>query len=275
MNSTINHIVHHLFKKQALDEVDQHQLEKFVADHPYFALGHLLLAKKLAANRDEPFENALAKTALYFNNNSLWLNWLINEKYLPANAIEDGSKIENFTAAATFTSADEIMNENDAEGKEMITVQETATEKTIYQPEGNLLKEKEEEPGVTGQEDLVLESYHTIDYFASQGIRLQLEELTKDKLGQQLKSFTEWLRSMKRLPQSSAETNIDDVTQQSIRKIAEHSIEEKEVVTEAMAEVWLKQGNKEKATEIYDKLSLLNPDKSHYFAAKIEHLKGL
>jgi hypothetical protein len=45
------------------------------------------------------------------------------------------------------------------------------------------------------------------------------------------------------------------------------------VVTEAMAEVWLKQGNNGKALDIYNKLSLLNPSKKAYFAAKIENLK--
>ena len=52
------------------------------------------------------------------------------------------------------------------------------------------------------------------------------------------------------------------------------SIDEREVITEAMAEVWWKQGNIEKAAEIYNKLKLLNPSKSHYFAAKIEALKN-
>jgi len=47
------------------------------------------------------------------------------------------------------------------------------------------------------------------------------------------------------------------------------------VVTEAMAEVWEKQGNAVKAQELYEKLSLLDPAKSAYFAAKIEHLKQL
>ena len=57
--------------------------------------------------------------------------------------------------------------------------------------------------------------------------------------------------------------------------MAESSINDREVVTEAMAEVWEKQGNHAKAVEIYQKLSLLNPAKSSYFAAKIEQLKNL
>jgi hypothetical protein len=45
------------------------------------------------------------------------------------------------------------------------------------------------------------------------------------------------------------------------------------VFTEAMAEVWIKQGNVSKAIEVYNKLCLQNPSKSTYFAAKIDHLK--
>ena len=122
--------------------------------------------------------------------------------------------------------------------------------------------------------EFTFEPYHTIDYFASQGIKLQQSDLSKDKFGKQLKSFTEWLRSMKRLPQAPTEGNLDEATQRSIQNIAEHSFEEKDIVTETMAEVWIKQGNKEKAIETLNKLSLLNPSKSHYFAAKIEQLKA-
>ena len=122
--------------------------------------------------------------------------------------------------------------------------------------------------------EFTFEPYHTIDYFASQGIKLQQSDLSKDKFGKQLKSFTEWLRSMKRLPQPVIDANLDEATQASIQNIAEHSFEEKDIVTETMAEVWIKQGNKEKAIDTLEKLSLLNPSKSHYFAAKIEQLKA-
>ena len=127
-------------------------------------------------------------------------------------------------------------------------------------------------------EALNFEPYHTIDYFASLGIKLKPEELAKDKLGQQLKSFTDWLRSMKKITpaQQAAESmkDMDELTSKSIQKIAEFSNEAKEIITEAMAEVWAKQGHREKAVEIYEKLSLLNPSKSSYFAARIKALKS-
>ncbi|MEP7258350.1 MAG: hypothetical protein ABI687_08180 [Flavitalea sp.] len=124
---------------------------------------------------------------------------------------------------------------------------------------------------------IAFQSYHTIDYFASQGIKLQPADFTKDKLGQQLKSFTEWLRSMKKLPAPASgqeEINPDEATRRlQVTRIAEYSIQEKEILTEAMAEVWAKQGNREKAIAIYDKLSLQNPHKNAYFAAKVDQLK--
>jgi hypothetical protein len=67
---------------------------------------------------------------------------------------------------------------------------------------------------------------------------------------------------------------MDELTSKSIQKIAEFSNEAKEIITEAMAEVWAKQGHKEKAIGIYEKLSLLNPSKSSYFATRIEALKS-
>src|SRR5690606_34350737 len=113
--------------------------------------------------------------------------------------------------------------------------------------------------------------FHTVDYFASQGIKLSQEEISKDKFGQQLKSFTEWLKTMKRLPAKQA--SLDAGTEQKVEHLAEDSVHNPEVVTEAMAEVWLKQGNKEKAIDIYNKVSLQNPAKTTYFASLIENLK--
>ncbi len=118
----------------------------------------------------------------------------------------------------------------------------------------------------------LFEPLHTIDYFASQGIRLTLDENPTDPLGRQLKSFTEWLRTMRRLPQKDREIVPDRVAEQAIQNFAAHSIEGKEPVTEAMAEVLVKQGMRERARVVYEKLSLLNPDKSAYFATKIEQL---
>jgi len=124
------------------------------------------------------------------------------------------------------------------------------------------------------QEDITFEPYHTVDYFASQGIKFIPEEKPADRFGQQLKSFTEWLKAMKRLPQTESIKVPDIHAEEKVQQLADHSVTEAEVSTEAMAEVWVKQGNKEKAIEIYNRLSLLNPAKSTYFASLAEQLKN-
>jgi len=129
-------------------------------------------------------------------------------------------------------------------------------------------------PVAAAEQTFVFEPYHTIDYFASQGIKLdKIDPIPQDKLGRQLKSFTEWLKSMKKLPQVSIEKALAENEESAVVAAASHSIEGKEVITEAMAEVYEKQGLHDKAADIYRKLSLLNPAKSAYFADRINALK--
>ena len=122
------------------------------------------------------------------------------------------------------------------------------------------------------EDSITFEPLHTSDYFASLGIKLSNKVLHSDKLGKQMKSFTEWLKDMKKLQpdQIPLQSEQADLT---IQKLAEASNLEIEVETEAMAEVLIQQGKKQKAIKVYKKLSLLNPSKSAYFAAKIDQLK--
>jgi len=136
-----------------------------------------------------------------------------------------------------------------------------------------LEKEEEQIKEPAANADLLFEPYHTVDYFASQGIKLSQEEVPKDKFGKQLKSFTEWLKTLKRLPATEVTKEIDTSAESKVQHLAEDSVHSSDVVTEAMAEVWIKQGNREKAIETYNKLGLLNPSKKAYFAGLIENLK--
>jgi hypothetical protein len=130
-------------------------------------------------------------------------------------------------------------------------------------------------PVPAAEQTFVFEPYHTIDYFASQGIKLTLDDNPSDQLGKQLKSFTDWLKVMRRLPQKEREIIPDRAAEQTVQTIAAHSVVGREIVTETMAEVLAKQGMPERARAVYEKLSLLNPDKRAYFATKIEQLNSL
>lgn len=116
---------------------------------------------------------------------------------------------------------------------------------------------------------------HTIDYFASQGIKIDLSQIPQDKLTTHLRRFTDWLKYMKSENPNPVDLGTRKDLEEAVELIAQTSNESKEVLTESMADVLQKQGQIDKAIQLYIKLSFLNPEKSAYFAAKIQHLKGI
>jgi len=116
---------------------------------------------------------------------------------------------------------------------------------------------------------LEFDPYHTVDYFASQGIKFNDKE--DDELGLKVKSFTAWLKTMKKLQPSALNTSENNAT--GGENTEEPFPKAELIVTEAMAEVYVKQGMAEKAIDIYTKLSLQNPSNSHIFANRILAIK--
>ena len=119
-------------------------------------------------------------------------------------------------------------------------------------------------------EDLLFQPYHTVDYFAALGIKMDASQLGTTRFDVQLKSFTQWLKTMKRINYQTGQISNDPLVEAQ----ASASLQTKEVVTEAMAEVLAQQGMAKQAIAVYEKLSLLHPEKSVFFAARIEKLKA-
>ena len=309
MQTSVNTIVKNLFQRNSLQEVNEDQLQEYVKSFPYSSVGHLLLAKKkMELGSDYKQEAAIA--SLYVNN-PLWLHCFMHEDsfstenneviseeplsssqpaFISDEPVFEHSPVEKIVEQEIVDIPTETIEENIpeptpvteiiTESTEEITIEEQKAEEVpVHASNGTT---PEVEPGnklnpdkVPLEEAPVFEPYHTIDYFASQGIKLKLEDLANDKFGRQLKSFTDWLRSMKRISPVKLEELPENTTNDAIiQKDAEESVETSEVETEAMAEVWIKQGKTARAIAIYHKLSLLNPSKSHYFAAKIEQLNA-
>ncbi len=252
MNPLFDQLVQSVFQKNSLGECSVQELEQLTSRYPYFGTAQLLLVKKLQAEDPEKFTDQFHKTSLFFQN-PLWLDLIINGT---GNAeIIEVEKKESFASIVTTESL------NISEQKE--------PEPAIHIPG---LKT---EPFEAANGGMIFEPYHLVDYFASQGIKFKEEDKPTDKFGQQLKSFTEWLKTMKRLPVLEIVKATGPIEEKKVEQLAEHSLQDREVITETMADVWEKQGNTAKAIAIYNKLSLLDPSKSAYFATKIEELKKL
>lgn len=149
------------------------------------------------------------------------------------------------------------------------TVQINASNSGFTQAGSQQLTEKETAP----KPAFLFEPYHAVDYFASQGIKLKEEKLGNDDLSRQLKTFTQWLRTMKKVYVEDKK-ELDPQQEKIVIEIASVSNQNAEILTETMADVLLQQGKKEQAAEIYQKLILLHPEKSSYFAQRIESLKS-
>jgi hypothetical protein len=298
MQHHIQTLVKHFFDKESLQEVTVNQLQQFIDDYPYSAIGQLLLAKKLHDTGAQNFDEQGGKTTLYFHD-PVWAGWLLKQNFTAESPVFEHHRPVSETPHFVFNNPETVEPveapsdtppwEEKQEQQPVVLDQPEAVNKFEPVTEEPVIDQTQSTPPPPPQpetqnpepetpEEPAFEPYHTIDYFASLGIKLKPEELAKDKLGQQLKSFTDWLRSMKKVTptQQASETiaEMDDLTTKSIQKIADFSNEAKEIITEAMAEVWAKQGHREKAIGIYEKLSLLNPSKSSYFAARIEALKS-
>jgi len=298
MNDALANILFQLTGKRSLEEVSMIELQKITEAHPYFSIGHLFFARKLAAEKHLSTDTQIERTAAYFKN-TLWLDYLLRDDVpvaiLPSqpeerrpsswekiNTAEQETPIEKIAPAMK-----EIQPETITATPEEEQYAATTTEEVMQQAED---EEKQKEviasvlegqlaefkKPVAADAELVIETepYHTVDYFASQGIRVDLTN-PQDKLGSQVKKFTDWLKQMKHLKPVTEDLGTDPEVENMIQGIAKTSNETKEIVTETMAEVLIKQGKTDKAIQLYIKLSFLNPDKSAYFAAKIEQLKGI
>lgn len=85
--------------------------------------------------------------------------------------------------------------------------------------------------------------------------------------------YSNWLLSMKEEDKKDKNKAKRKSKKKKLKK-KRHSVKINEmVISESLADLLLKQGHKKKARRMYKKLSLIFPEKSSYFAAKIETLK--
>ena len=265
-------------------------LEKIVEEFPESAYARLLLLYRNNKNITENELNGGSKNFLYFNNNR-WIKFLLNDWLIQKGDDDPGHYAISFPqteAQAQTPKSEELIKEMHDQENINEQIKEEISLQNHENLEETLPVQESSDPNLTEIESegdnnhspsaeisdnsLVFEPLHTTDYFASQGIKISEEPISDDKLGKQLKSFTEWLKMMKKIHPSKLALQNEGL-EQLVQSAAERSNSGEDIVTEAMADVLLQQGKTGKAIEIYEKLSLIYPAKSAYFAAKIESLK--
>ena len=96
------------------------------------------------------------------------------------------------------------------------------------------------------------------------GYDVDIERLTEESEGEIISRFLR--KGEYRIVAEEGDVEDDVLTEAELE-------DEDDIVSEELAEIYLSQGLRKEAIEIYRKLSLLNSEKSIYFAEKIENIE--
>ena len=188
-----------LFNRNFSDAGNTDFLKEITAKHPYFSPAQFFLLQKTKADADA-FESRANKTNILFNNPH-WLNFQLQQLEPQVAQVDKAEEIERAMEVheppsiqlAEIEIAEPVLERANDLPDDTDKVEPTETE---IEPMKIELKMPEEKTNL--DEAMLFEPMHMVDYFASQGIKLTEEVQTADKLGKQLKSFTEWLKTMKK-----------------------------------------------------------------------------
>ena len=279
MTKETDYLIQSLFEKESLEEMTLDEFRRIADQYPYSSIVQFLYSCKLKSVYHLDFPEQVTHTALFFSSPQ-WLHFQLsdesekgsfrlNQYDLSYNNISEDQPQEQPVSETNETYDDDELGLSDDFPEEDVHETDTVPfEKTDLPIEGNEVKEQLE--NIPAQ-PIPIEPYHTVDYFASQGIKNRLDD-PQDELGKKVKTFTAWLKTMKRL-QPAAEIFEIEENDDEIDNGIDLKVPQEVIATETMAEVYLKQGLTQKAIEVYAKLSLQNPANSHIFAAKIIQIK--
>jgi tetratricopeptide (TPR) repeat protein len=217
--------------------------------------------------------------------------------------------LSHLLRAASVVPEMEIVEVVAIQAEVLVTEDNTPHEQEEIIPLESVSKEPENEPEIADVFP-IMQPVSSEDYFFQQGIKISNDipdfteivqseedasEEEKEKALMVVMSFAEWLKYISSNSKKEKEEEADKKAlktmwqQQKLAAAIEEESEEipeqvfemavnsiarkEELLSESLANVYAKQGKISKAIEMYQKLSLQNPEKNAYFATKIENLQ--
>jgi tetratricopeptide (TPR) repeat protein len=275
---------------QSVTNADEAKIAALKQAYPYFTIAQYLGA--LVKHKQEPYSDAMLNELQLYKGNWLLLHEFLNGPTLPATPTATETVVE---PEVPHQAPPPAQAEIKAEVEAAMAIANTDEEQT------------EMEIPKTHKEELLIQPVYTEDYFRHEGVdvsadlpetkdiqpaKAQEEDDDEDKSLMVVMSFSEWLAYFKVKSQKEKEEEEDqralktmwqkeklaaameeenDIIPEGVFEMAVNSItKEDDLASESLAEIHVKQGKYDKAIDMYRKLSLRNPQKSAYFARKIE-----
>ena len=263
-----NQLIGYMTQPERLKGKTVREAEQIVADYPYFAIGHALLAIAYQNTDDDRYDSQLRRAAAIMpNRDKLRLFTLIARHRLESEPEVPSLPDEIPPTDNVFSNIEPIE-----------TKEEQSTgiirEKVFIIPEINLSGSHEE---LSAEMALLEEKRKSLDelkaIIAKRLKEIEEEKQRKESEEVQPKKLTrkelidKFILENPSISRPKAEFyNPISVAQNSI-------IDQENIVSETLAKIYEKQGYIDKAISIYEKLRLHYPEKSRYFAAQIERLQ--
>lgn len=243
----------HLLDKQTL-----YELRELVAQYPYYQPARLLMLKNLYVLHDTSFDDELRRAAMYVSDRSKLFE-LVEAKHYDLK--EDPNETELKADASRTTSLidkflDSIPEESQSDQKHKPLPWYVTNDYMQLLEDEEPLAPLSTTSATQSRQDSI------IDGFLSHGGKVVLPEITPEEE----KAIVDAIHLS-----SSEEEFIEPVKSEPLKKKAY----ENPLLTEELAQKYIKQGNYLQAKEIITQLNLENSEKNIYFADQIRFLDKL
>ena len=279
-------LLKYIANPQSLTQGSLDEIQKLAQLFPYSQNIQLLYLFNLSNTQDIRFGKQLQKTATYVADRSLLKKQIEGLKAIDSKSIN--IQDESFIEKEKSISETVPLLEKETIVKESVT--DDDTNKIIPSSNKSVKLEYDKKPEAKPSDNLIIER-NKIRSKAEllQLVKKRLAEIEENKVEKQIKTTSEKSYSEdKEMPLQNKLDLIDKFisVEPSISrpdKVAffdpdvaaqESLFEDGAFVTETLAKIYSDQANYQKAKEIYQFLSLNNPEKSSYFAALIQELEN-
>ena len=244
---------------ELLGDRELHEVEDLVKEYPFFQSGRMLYVKNLRNQGYSNYNKILRENAIFITNRTK-LFFLLNARTIlnnDADATQQAAEEEVFD----FHTLETI-----AGFKPMQTLAEKAKAELAKLIESN----KETQPYFTNlSDDVDLESFKK----TFGGGTKKHEQTKEERHAELLAKFTSI--NIKQHPTDEKQNNTQPETTENIDLASKSSTISTDLLSETLAQIYVKQGAYEKALLMYEKMCLKYPEKKIYFAARIKEIKEI
>ncbi len=270
-----------LTPKVNFDKLTTTELQQISKKYPYFQLAAIMSLKAIKQNNPTEYKSYLAKVATKVINREVLFDFLYPEyqystpkqEQAPAN-IEDAKPVE----AKKIETPKPLRSKS---GSDIKSKKELMAEVNSRLAEIEKKKKEKEKSKIsakisTDKSVSNVENSHKNKKIIDKDLPVKHAAISKRKKdikavdrGSSLSIIENFIKTNPSINRPEDKNYSDEI------RLANKSLEESyELVSETMAILFVKQGHPKKAIKVYEKLILIYPEKSTYFAARILELKN-